>query len=276
MMFSQNCLPTQSAENSEHQGTMRDFNGSQKSNPPYSQAIMHNKINYFTHRVRALEHDLERFVLGEREVKTLLTVLDIEDGPLSLGGKFIVDLGCGDQHLRKSFESRGARYHGIDVQDCNLEIDPLPIGNGTVDIVVSMAVIEHLRDPGHFLAEIKRILKCGGTLWMDTPDIEACGNKFWNDPTHVHPYTRASMRTLLEMSGFEDVLITPNYRCKKRRMYSGSEFSFFRARYLMPLRGMSNVPVPESLKGSCSGIFALARKLRDGHHKAIPMSSEIG
>lgn len=226
---------------------------------------MHNKINYFTHRVRALEQDHERGVLGEREVKTLLTVLDIEDDPQSLGGKFIVDLGCGDQHLRKSFESRGARYQGIDVQDCNLEIDPLPIGNGTVDIVVSMAVLEHLRDPGHFLAEIKRVLKHGGVLWMDTPDIEACGTKFWNDPTHVHPYTRASLRTLLSMSGFEDVLVTPNYRCKKSSMHADTGLAFFQARYLMPFSGTSKMPVPSFLKGGCTGLFALCRKSTIDH-----------
>ena len=171
------------------------------------------------------------------------------------------------QHLRAAFELRGANYQGIDINDCNIETDSLPIPSEKVDIVVAMAVIEHLRDPGHFLDEIKRILRHGGALWMDTPDIEACGNKFWNDPTHVQPFTRASLRAPLEMSGFMDVLITPNYRCKTKKMYSGSRFSFFRARYLMSLRGTSNLPVPASLKGSCSGIFALARKLRDSDHK---------
>lgn len=207
-----------------------------------------------------LDVDSDRSVLGEREVRTLLTVLDLEDGPESLSGKSIVDLGCGDQHLRKSIESRGARYRGIDINDCNLEVDPFPICNETVDIVVSMAVLEHLRDPGHFLAEIKRVLKHGGGLWMDTPDIEACGNKFWNDPTHVHPYTRASLRTLLTMSGFEDVLVTPNYRCKKRSMYADTGLAFFQARYLMPFSGTSKMPVPSFLKGGCTGLFALCRK----------------
>jgi len=221
---------------------------------------MSSKVNYFTHRVRTLEDDSSRSILGEREVKTLLTVLDIQDGPKSLNGKSIADLGCGDQHLRAAFELRGASYQGIDINDCNLEVDPFPICNETVDIVVSMAVLEHLRDPGHFLAEIKRVLKPGGVLWMDTPDIEACGNKFWNDPTHVHPYTRASLKTLLSMSGFEDVLVTPNYRCKKRSMYSGTNFSFLRARYLMPLSGLNPLPVPDFLKGRCTGLFAISRK----------------
>lgn len=221
---------------------------------------MSSKVNYFTHRARALEDDSSRSILGEREVKTLLTVLEIQDGPKSLNGKFIADLGCGDQHLRAAFQSRGASYQGIDINDCDIETDSLPIPSETVDIVAAMAVIEHLRDPGHFLAEIKRVLKHGGALWMDTPDIEACGNKFWNDPTHVHPYTRASLRTLLEMSGFEDVLVTPNYRCKNRSMYADTGLSFFKARYLMPFSGTSRIPVPSALKGGCTGLFGLGRK----------------
>jgi len=95
---------------------------------------------------------------------------------------------------------------------------------------------------------------------MDTPDIEACGSKFWNDPTHVHPYTRASLRTLLEMNGFKDVLVTPNYRCKKRSMYAGTDWSFFQARYLMPFSGTTKIPVPSFLKGGCTGLFALCIK----------------
>ena len=93
-----------------------------------------------------------------------------------------------------------------------------------------------------------------------TPDIEACGAKFWNDPTHVHPYTRASFRMLLEMNGFKDVLVTPNYRCKPSSYYANSGFNFFRARYLMPFSGVSRLPVPTFLKGGCTGLFALGRK----------------
>jgi 2-polyprenyl-3-methyl-5-hydroxy-6-metoxy-1,4-benzoquinol methylase len=221
---------------------------------------MNSKVNYFTHRLRTLANDPSRKFLGEREVKTLLTVLDIEDTSKSLDGRNVIDLGCGDQHLRDAFESRGALYRGIDINECNLETDNFPIQSESIDVAVSMAVVEHIHDPGHFLAEITRVLKAGGVLWMDTPDISACGSAFWDDPTHVHPYTRSSLKTLLEISGFKDVLITPNYRCKSKRMYSGSNFSFIRARYLMPFKGTSTSIAPHFLKGACTGIFCLARK----------------
>lgn len=211
-----------------------------------------NKENYFSYRLKSIERDGREF-LGEREVLTLMTVLGLRDGESALSGKQVVDLGCGDQHLKEPFEEQGASYRGIDIDECNLEVEPVPIGDKTFDIAISMAVIEHLRDPGHFLSEVKRILKPGGVLWIDTPDIEACGAAFWNDPTHVHPYTRKSLRMLLEMNGFTDVLVTPNYRCKPGSYYVDSRFNFFRARHLMLFPGVSKLPVPSFLKGGCTG-----------------------
>jgi 2-polyprenyl-3-methyl-5-hydroxy-6-metoxy-1,4-benzoquinol methylase len=80
---------------------------------------------YFSYRNKGLIKESNRNQLGEREVITLLTVLDIEDKPFGLKGKTIADLGSGDQHLRKSLEVRGAEYKGIDIDNCNLEFDQI-------------------------------------------------------------------------------------------------------------------------------------------------------
>lgn len=221
---------------------------------------MNSTNNYFSYRNKGLTKESNRNQLGEREVITLLTVLDIEDKPFGLKGKTIADLGSGDQHLRKSLEDRGAEYKGIDIDNCNLEFDQIPLKDESIDIAIGLALIEHLRDPSHFLAEVQRILKKGGALWLDTPDIEACGSAFWNDPTHVHPYTRNSFRVLLEMNGFVEVMISPNYRCKSKSHYREKKFNFYKARKLMLFRGTSRLPVPDFIKGKCTGLFALSVK----------------
>jgi len=218
-----------------------------------------SKEGYFNHRNQTLSVQNDRNALGEREVITLLTMLDIDAGGNFLEGKSVIDLGCGDQYIRKAMEGRGATYRGVDIDECNLESQDFPVETNSCDIAVCLALIEHLRDPSHFLMETKRVLKPGGALWMSTPDIAACGAKFWNDPTHVHPYTRSSFRILLRMNGFADVVVTPNYRCKPSYLYRDTDFNFFRARYLMPFAGTSHLPVPESLKGYCTGLFALAK-----------------
>lgn len=65
------------------------------------------------------------------------------------------------------------------------------------------------------------------------------------------------------MHCYADVLITPNYRCKPNALYRYTDFNFFHARHLMPFAGKSWswAPVPEFLKGHCTGPFAIARKL---------------
>lgn len=165
--------------------------------------------------------------MGEREIITLLTVLDVEDGPTSLANKAVADLGSGDQNLKASIESRGATYVGIYMDQCNLETDNIPLEDNSVDITIGLELIYHPYHPSQFLAEVKRILIKGGSLWIDTPDVSAFGSEFWNDPTHVHPSTRKSLRFLLEMSDFEVVRVSPNYRCKKKNFYDETNFNFF-------------------------------------------------
>jgi 2-polyprenyl-3-methyl-5-hydroxy-6-metoxy-1,4-benzoquinol methylase len=218
------------------------------------------KERYFKTRNTRLAAQTGREALGEREVQTLLSMLGADTNAGFLAGKSVSDLGSGDQYIRKAFEVRGASYRGIDIGECNLETEDFPLEEQSTDIAVCLALIEHLADPGQFLTEVIRILKPGGILWMSTPDIEACGVKFWDDPTHVHPYTRKSLRMLLEMNGFEDVIVTPNYRCKPRDYYTESALNFFRARHLMPFSGVSRLPVPSFLKGACTGLFALGTK----------------
>ena len=203
-----------------------------------------NKINYYTHRNKTIPSD-ERAMLGEREIVTLLTVMD---------------LGCGDQFLREAIEIRGGAYIGLDVEDLDFEKDDFPIKADSIDVAISLSVIEHLYDPGVFLGEIKRVLKKSGVVWLETPDIKACGIDFWNDPTHIHPYTKLSLKMALKMNGFSVILISPNYRCKSRPYYAEKQLNFFRARYLMPFKGTSKFPIPQFFKGGCTGLFLFAEK----------------
>jgi len=217
-----------------------------------------NKLNYFKHRNNTILSD-ERAMLAEREIVTLLTVMEKDDSGHCLNGLTILDLGCGDQFLKSAIEKRDGNYIGLDVEDLNFERDAFPLDDKSIDVAISLSVIEHLYDPSVFLGEIKRVLKHGGVVWMDTPNIHACGADFWNDPTHIHPYTKYSLKMQFEMSGFKHVIVTPNYRCKSKSHYRGKTFDFFRSRYLMPFRGTSKMPVPEWLKGGCKGLFVLAR-----------------
>jgi len=95
-----------------------------------------------------------------------------------------VDLGCGrTAPLLRELLAHGAieRAIGVDLapdfkaQSNGLEFiqadlnGKLPIASASVDVVFSLAVLEHLTEPGLHLAEVHRILKPSGTLMLTTP-----------------------------------------------------------------------------------------------------------
>jgi len=209
----------------------------------------------------SLTPEVERQRLGHRELdtfKTLCSVSGRDPGIFESGEGSLLDLGCGDQYLRAPSESVGLVYRGIDVDECDFDCDPLPVVGGQYDVVVSLAVIEHLANPGHFLAEISRVLRPGGTLILSTPNWGYCVKTFWNDPTHVKPYTRESLARAVQIAGFSDVAVFPGLRCKPAYCYKGVT-AFWRARWLFPFRG-DHKWAPSFLRGRSTSLFLVATK----------------
>jgi SAM-dependent methyltransferase len=79
----------------------------------------------------------------------------------------------------------------------------LPIGQGSVDGIVALQVLEHLHCPGGFVEACRRSLRPGGRLILSTPNVLTFppGN-----PSHVHEYEATEVRGLLG-SAFPDVRV---------------------------------------------------------------------
>ena len=60
---------------------------------------------------------------------------------------------------------------GVTVTNTNIYKHELPWPNDTYDIVVSEAMIEHLKDPKTYLEQMKRLVKPGGHIIISTPNL---------------------------------------------------------------------------------------------------------
>ena len=141
-----------------------------------------------------------------------------------------LDVGCSTGYLASRLQERGATVVGLDLDDraaeqarrfCesvhvgDVETMELPFEAGSFDAIVAGDVIEHLRDPGAFLARIRPLLRPGGRLVLSTPNIANWAMRLsllfgrfryteWGllDRTHTHLFTRKTLRECLETAGY--------------------------------------------------------------------------
>src|SRR5438876_500647 len=93
---------------------------------------------------------------------------------------------------------------GIPVKVANIE-EGLPFPDGTFDYVFSKSNIEHLQHPGRMLRECYRVLRPGGVAVIMTPSWRHQWRVFYEDYTHVSPFTVNGLSDALTIAGFHDV-----------------------------------------------------------------------
>lgn len=152
----------------------------------------------------------------------LLTAL-----PADGSGKRVLDVGCAGGYLGEILASRGYRVTGIDspgsaagfpvsVDLVEADLDfGLPRLPDRFDFVICADVLEHLKQPGRLLQELRGLLAPGGRLVASLPN-SAHAYFRWNvllgrfpqhdrglfDRTHLHFYTWNGWTGLLTASGF--------------------------------------------------------------------------
>jgi ubiquinone/menaquinone biosynthesis C-methylase UbiE len=132
----------------------------------------------------------------------------------------VVDLGCGRGATAEVFRSHSpkVRWIGVDIGD-SMEArqhraaeDPivhydgvhLPLRSGSVSLIYSHQVFEHVRYPSALLAEIARVLRPDGTLIGSTSQYEPYhSNSLWS-------YTPYGFRVLAEEAGLAMEEIRPS------------------------------------------------------------------
>jgi len=114
----------------------------------------------------------------------------------------------GLEPYRPAAEYARAKY-GLEIIEGVLPNAALPTAH--FDAVIMLHVIEHLPDPAENLRELRRVIKPGGVLAVETPRFNSLSFKLLgrrersiqNCPGHIFFFTEETLRQILERNGFK-------------------------------------------------------------------------
>lgn len=146
------------------------------------------------------------------------------------GVKSYADLGCGDGNLLDALlrqgRLKGKTVYAVDLSSTRIarvqsrdpalrcivaDVAHVPqIPDGSIDVICSTQVIEHVIDESKMIAELFRLLAPGGSLYLTTVFKKwygwyfyRCNGRWTLDPTHLREYTAdVELVTPLERQGF--------------------------------------------------------------------------
>ncbi|MEA2440798.1 MAG: hypothetical protein QOH76_2222 [Thermoleophilaceae bacterium] len=138
-------------------------------------------------------------------IKTLPVRLEALAPELRLppGGR-VLDYGCADLPYRRFFPA-DAEYVGADLTGnphATLELNSdgtVPSPDDSFDALISTQVLEHVTDPGLYLAEAFRVLRPGGRMLLSTHGTFV----YHPDPDDYWRWTCAGLQRTVRDAGFE-------------------------------------------------------------------------
>jgi SAM-dependent methyltransferase len=166
---------------------------------------------------------LERYQAGTK-------LLDVGS---AMGGFMQVASDAGYQVAGVEVSAFGAEYTrtelGLPVY--NQPLPEIALPSESYDTVTMWDVIEHLRDPHQYLAEVSRITRPNGLMFVATGDVSAryarLMGRRWHlltPPQHLFYFTPASLTRAIEANGFEVLSISWPGK------YASLDFALFKAR----------------------------------------------
>ena len=144
-------------------------------------------------------------------------------------GATVLDIGCGNGQIQKFIKQYrpDLRFISVDKYDFSKKVsfetffkvdistEVLPITDDSVDAVFCVHVLDHIMSYDLVLSEIKRVLKSSGSIYIEVPStrslylpsfgmLKGPGTiNFYDDPTHVRPFTRHSLYHIGKRIGAE-------------------------------------------------------------------------
>ena len=172
----------------------------------------------------------------------ILAFIRREAIPRMSEGMKVLDAGSGrlpEQTLRSDILATGATLHTLDFcagegVDFVGDVSALPFEAESYDNVLSTQVLEHVQDPERVCAEMARVLKPGGHLFLTTPQSSPIHNEPWN----YFNFTHYGLTLLFEKAGLQVV----------QKQAQGGHFALLAFELHWTVRFLQNRPIPALLK----------------------------
>jgi len=139
----------------------------------------------------------------------------------------LLDVGCGNGTFLLRARSAGWEVVGVDFdrmaikmalsQGLDARLGGVEVIESTgerFDVITLSHVIEHVHYPVEVLKACYRLLKPGGILWLETPNIASEGHRLFGaswrglePPRHLVLFTLESMRNAIKCAGFSNLKV---------------------------------------------------------------------
>lgn len=167
-------------------------------------------------------------------------------------GVRVLDIGSGLGQALGYHASRGCEVWGVESDENVLRVaerfgfkvtigvfDAADFPESYFDVVTLDQVIEHMRDPVHTMAGIRKVLKPGGVAILSTPNVHGWGARVfrqrwinWHAPYHLNFFSRQSMQIAAEQAGL---------KCRPLGTITQSEWLRYQWIHLATRRGSQRV-----------------------------------
>jgi SAM-dependent methyltransferase len=161
--------------------------------------------------------------IGRQYANDFMKYIDHSIGLNNIKGKNILEIGSGNGYLLHCFQEMGSNVKGyepgfsaIGKFDVPVYDDFFPtnaIKNEKFDYIIFFAVLEHIKDTGHFLCQVKEHLDKDGKVIIAVPNVEhhlKQGDISIFIHEHYSYFTPASLVTFLQKKGYYVESVQPS------------------------------------------------------------------
>jgi len=142
----------------------------------------------------------------------------------------LLDVGCGSGAYLLAMRDLGWEVHGVETDARSAEqarevwaldvrrgpLEAADLDPGTFDVVTLWHVLEHLPSPRQTLAACHRLLKPGGQLMLEVPNLAGPGARLFRErwfhidaPRHLYAFNPTTLRRILAEAAFAGVRVWP-------------------------------------------------------------------